>query len=241
MKKLVKYEDVKEEIIEESKLQFLSNIINAQAESGLTPGQFVYLCLLYLENYAGIYKYCQVGYEKNKRFPFTKDEIDSLYIKKLISEPWESMYPDDAIITTKGRNLIEKVIGISPNSITHVKEKMEKFGEELIATYPDQFYGTNGQRFPTKGYSRTSLPNGKYIEGQYQLMQLYYEQIKGSEEKHKEVIAKIKKGLELNGADNRGQKCPEIRTTLMKFVVNRMWETINLDSEDLGSPLIKLV
>ncbi|MCS7317194.1 MAG: hypothetical protein NZZ41_02575 [Candidatus Dojkabacteria bacterium] len=242
MKKLVKYEDIKEQIIEESKLQFLLNILKSQASSGLTPGQFTYLCLLYLENYAAIYEYLQVCHQKHKKFPFTKEEIDQLYLDNLIDHPWSSLYPDDAKITAKGAKLVEKLIGVSANSISYVKDKIELFGEELIKTYPDQFFGSNGQRFPTKGFSRTALPNGKYIEGKYALMQLYYETIQGSEEKHKEIISKIKKGLELNGPDNRGQKCPEIRTTLMKFVVNRMWETISLeDSDDMGSPLIKLV
>lgn len=237
MTKLVKIEDIKDDLIIEVKSTLLQTLLNNQAELGLTPAQIVYLLILYFEDYACLYKYCQTGFNKNQKFPFTKDEVDSLYYNKLITECWTTQYPDEAVITVQGRKLIEKLIGVKTSAITKVQKKIESFGEELVETYPSFFYGAQGQAYPTKGYNKTAMTNGKIIEGQYALFKLYYDTIEGSTELHNEILEKIKYGLKLNGFENKGQRCSAIRTTLMKFVINKNWTSIHISDSDSISNL----
>jgi hypothetical protein len=228
-----KLNEKKDIITEESKLDFFLQLITNVVKSKLLPEEFIYLSILYFEKYELLYEYFSELFKLIGEYPINREQVQSLYEKGLISTIWKSTYPDDPILTNAGKKIVESIYEISPNSITIKQEEIEKFGNELIDAYPDYFV-SKGQFFPTKGFSSTPTFKGKLIVGKYQLMLHYYELINGDAELHKSIIDKINKSKLLNNVDNSGTVVPQIRTTLMKFVVNKMWEFIKSDINQAG-------
>lgn len=222
---ILSYEEAKELMLEENKLQYLSDMLELFSKSELTSSQYMYLSFLYLNRYDLLLQYHYEFFKKKREFPFNKKEINQLYDKELISEQWISGDPDGPVITAKGRKLMDELLKVNPRSITIITEKKERMGKELIDEYPDYFYA-NHQYYPTKGFRKTKTHSGKYIEGKYDLINYYYEIIEGNEELHKSILEKIRYAKRQNGLDNKGTNVPQIRQTIMNFVINKDWEYI---------------
>jgi hypothetical protein len=224
---ILSYEEAKELMLEENKLQYLSDMLENYANSNLSSAQFMYLSFLYTRRYDLLLRYHYEYFDKVRQFPFNKDEINELYHRGLITEQWKSGDPDNPALTAEGSKLMDNLLKVNPRTITIISEKKESMGKELIEEYPDYFYA-NHQAYPTKGFRKTKTHNGKFIEGRYDLINYYYEIIEGNQELHESILEKIRYAKRQNGVDNRGNNVPQIRQTIMNFVINKDWEYIKV-------------
>lgn len=212
------YNTLKEDV----KNSFFGDLVKNITKSGFTAEEIFYLFLLYEGNVSYIYEYVDKTAAKKG---LSQATLDRLFEEDYITtNEWsKGSYPDEPVLTKKGEKLVEKIVSLKSKSAK--LEEIEEFGEELIRTYPSSF--TSGDRaYPTKGFSAERLSNGKTISGRGDAITYYYELIRGSRTIHNQVIALIEHAKSINGLNNSGT-CQAIKTTLMKFIVNKGWTEIN--------------
>ncbi|MFN4228184.1 MAG: hypothetical protein ACK4F0_08640, partial [Candidatus Ratteibacteria bacterium] len=150
----------------------------------------------------------------------SKEDVNSLYDLGYISEKWNGLFPDSAVLTKKGK----KVLSLILETKVANKEEIITFFRELYDVYP-KYFGTS--KFDCKGLKPSMTLDGKFIEGPLGYANYYYESINGNRELHNEIIEKVKRACELNAPNNQTKQVPEIHCTLANFIIHSKWKDID--------------
>jgi len=194
---------------------------------GLSPNQMHYLALLYTQDNAVLYEAIE-NLERHGKVLVTRVDVGQLYDAEFIDTTWKSSstYPDDPELTESGKKLVRTVYNLTKDvKVTKNKDNdIIKYGAELSDAYPtfwDRIY--QAQSFKV-AYDK----NIRKIEGRAELYSYYYEIIGGDLELHKEIIKKIEWAKKMNAPDNTIPKVPEIRQSIINFVILKAWESIKM-------------
>lgn len=197
--------------------------INAIISYEISSEQIFFMSLIYFQQYRDLYQWWHLVQKVNK---IDTVFVNQLHAKGIIKKPWKSAvdpYPDGVLLTRKGEKIIENIYGLSSEFKAEDENKRKLvviFTDELFENYPTYFETGSGEKLNLKACKRIEH-NNVFYEGRDQIGELYAQMINYDEEKHRDVINRLKFAVK---HDHK-----IIAQAISRFVLNRNWNDVNMD------------
>lgn len=228
--------ELRQQIIREH----LSSDVAIMRKYELSPNQLVYLKCIWLNEIPTLFNYLGVRLvEENQKLPITREEVNDLYFKKLITTKWDinDTYPDLIEVTRKTKEQLALDYGFTIYQLQDYEEAVNKaieLGNEFWDNYP-KLLDINGTKTDARRIHKFSYKNQNYSTPEH-LKSVY---VKVLEEAVREEIAKASKQNRkaiYNTIDDLHNEIivmlndPRSRkfnfTLVTTFILNKSWESL---------------
>jgi len=189
--------------------------------------QLFYMFLISNNLTAALYKF-----QNENPFPLNKEEVDGLHDLEYITEPWNGYFPDNAVLTKKGKKIFSKLVGENIEKKDRISNNQTDWFIQLFNIFPKYF---NTEKFDAKGLKPSKTLDGRTIEGPEGYSGYYYESIEGNEDLHAEILKKVSWAKEQNEPANTNKVVPELFSSLASFIIQKKWQTIEIKTTQTRS------